>query len=122
MFNLWDTLRASMTACGPQHLSSARFTQSCGQSLSVIPTTSYPCSSKSAAAAEESTPPLMPTTTRVLLTESATLARIRAWRIRVKVRLVSLLLHPHPEKLASWCIRHSVTRGRRARDVGERSV
>src|SRR5271170_2935526 len=66
MPSLWETLRASMTACGPQHLSSARFTQSCGQSFSVMPTTSYPCSSNNAAAAEESTPPLMPTTTRVL--------------------------------------------------------
>src|SRR6202034_2366661 len=65
MPSLWETLRASMTACGPQHLSSARLTQSCGQSFKVIPTTSYPCSSNNAAAAEESTPPLMPTTTRV---------------------------------------------------------
>src|ERR1700759_5403571 len=65
MFSLCDTLRASDTACGPQHLSSARFTQSCGHSFNVMPTTSYPCSNKSAAAAEESTPPLIPTTTRV---------------------------------------------------------
>src|SRR3984957_11203688 len=65
MPSLWEALRASMTACGPQHLSSARLTQSCGQSFNVIPTTSYPCSSNKAAAAEESTPPLMPTTTRV---------------------------------------------------------
>src|SRR5438045_2255393 len=71
MPSLCETLRASMTACGPQHLSSARETQSWGQSFRVIPTTSYPCSSKSAAAAEESTPPLIPTTTRVLL-DSAT--------------------------------------------------
>ena len=35
-----DKARASETACGPQHLSSARFTQSCGHSFSVIPTTS----------------------------------------------------------------------------------
>src|SRR5712664_1902534 len=63
----WETLRASATACGPQHLSSARLTQSCGQSLRVMPTTSYPCSSSNAAAAEESTPPLMPTTTRSFL-------------------------------------------------------
>ena len=54
-----------MTAWGPQHLSSARFTQSWGQSLRVTPTTSWPCSSRSAAVAEESTPPLMPTRTRV---------------------------------------------------------
>ena len=32
--------RASVTACGPQHLSSARDTQSCGHNFSVIPTTS----------------------------------------------------------------------------------
>ena len=45
------TLRASMTAWGPQHLSSARLTQSWGQSLRVTPTTSNPCSIAQAAAA-----------------------------------------------------------------------
>src|SRR6266540_7499150 len=35
-----------------------------GQTRSVTPTTSYPCSTSSAAATEESTPPLMPTTIR----------------------------------------------------------
>src|SRR5688572_30602851 len=70
------TERASITACGPQHLSSARDTQSCGQSLRVIPITSYPCSSKSRAAAEESTPPLNPITTRLLC--SVTSQNIRA--------------------------------------------
>ncbi len=65
MPSLWQTARASITACGPQHLSSTRDTQSCGHSLSVMPTTSYPCSTSNAAAADESTPPLIPTTTRV---------------------------------------------------------
>src|SRR3954470_24892803 len=67
MPSLCETPRASITACGPQHLSSARLTQSCGQSFRVMPTTSYPCASNKAAAAEESTPPLMPTTTRTFL-------------------------------------------------------
>src|SRR5258707_7585298 len=59
------TPRASATACGPQHLSSARETQSCGQTFMVTPITSWPCSLRSQAATDESTPPLMPSRTRV---------------------------------------------------------
>src|SRR5215813_5286685 len=58
------TLRASATACGPQHLSSAREMQSCGHTFIVTPTTSYPCCFSKYAATLESTPPLIPTTTR----------------------------------------------------------
>src|SRR3982750_4800146 len=58
------TLRPSATAWGPQHLSSARDRQSCGQTFIVTPTTSYPCCCKRNPATEESTPPDMPRTTR----------------------------------------------------------
>src|SRR4030095_1245608 len=58
------TPRASAMACGPQHLSSAREIQSCGQTFIVTPTTSYPCCLSRYAATLESTPPLIPITTR----------------------------------------------------------
>src|SRR5215831_2069957 len=61
------TLRASATACGPQHLSSAREMQSCGQTFIVTPTTSYPCSRNKYPATLESTPPLIPSRTRCFL-------------------------------------------------------
>src|SRR5882762_10234292 len=60
------TARASAIAPGPQHLSSARVMQSCGQTFIVTPTTSYPCCLSRWAATEESTPPLIPITTRFL--------------------------------------------------------
>src|SRR3954470_14301557 len=66
MPNEWATPRASATACGPQHLSSAREIQSCGQTFMVTPTTSYPCSRNKYPATLESTPPLMPSKTRCL--------------------------------------------------------
>ena len=50
-------------APGPQHLSSAREMQSCGQTFIVTPTTSYPSDFNSAAVTDESTPPDMATTT-----------------------------------------------------------
>src|SRR4030095_12854653 len=61
------TPRASATACGPQHLSSAREIQSCGQTFIVTPMTSYPCSRSKYPATLESTPPLMPSKTRCLV-------------------------------------------------------
>src|SRR4029077_11570132 len=53
-------------ADGPQHLSSAREMQSCGQTFMVTPMTSKPCCLSKWAATLESTPPLMPTRTRLL--------------------------------------------------------
>ena len=61
------TARAASTASGEQHepkrwLPSSGSRQ--GQTRSVTPTTSKPCSTSSAAATDESTPPLRPTTRR----------------------------------------------------------
>src|SRR5215470_12273150 len=60
------TPRASATAWGPQHLSSAREIQSWGQTFIVTPTTSQPCSRSKYPATLESTPPLIPSKTRCL--------------------------------------------------------
>ena len=48
---------------GPQHLSSAREMQSCGQTFIVTPMTSQPSFCRSDAATLESTPPLIPSKT-----------------------------------------------------------
>src|SRR5689334_5546673 len=61
------TARASATVSGEQQLPNLRAASSgsCqGQTRSVTPTTSWPCSTSSAAATDESTPPLIPTTMR----------------------------------------------------------
>src|SRR3990170_26961 len=61
------TRRASSTASVPQHAPKRRSGSAGsrqGQTRIVTPTTSKPCSTRSAAATDESTPPLMPTTMR----------------------------------------------------------
>ena len=61
------TCRASSTVAGEQQLPKrlAGSSLSCqGQTRSVMPTTSKPCSTSRAAATEESTPPERPTTMR----------------------------------------------------------
>src|SRR5262245_62795341 len=61
------TARAPSTDSVEQHEPKRRLASSGsrqGQTRSVTPTTSKPCSTSSAAATEESTPPLMPTITR----------------------------------------------------------
>src|ERR1700731_5357017 len=67
MPNEWATARASATACGPQHLSSAREMQSCGHTFIVTPTTCQPRSRKRDPATLGSTPPLIPSKTRRFL-------------------------------------------------------
>jgi hypothetical protein len=60
---------------GPQHLSSAREMQSCGQTFIVTPITSHPSRFNKAAATLESTPPLIPSSTLLPLP-------CMAWTIR----------------------------------------
>src|SRR5436309_15774760 len=93
------TPRASATACGPQHLSSAREIQSCGQTFIVTPTTSKPCSRSKYPATLESTPPLMPSKTRCLVLFIETKNFDEAWHESTKVAAVHLNRHSESHEL-----------------------
>src|SRR6266542_5189429 len=75
------TWRASSTVSGEQQLPNRAVRSSGsrhGHTRSVMPTTSWPCSTSRAAATEESTPPLIPTTTRSAMSGSLPALAARA--------------------------------------------